>query len=58
MVAPKISGSEVWNLLHVILLTPRVLRWLLEFLEVFATLRLFQSSNEVIFRIECMTVNG
>jgi hypothetical protein len=28
-VAPNIWGSAVWNLLHVVLLTPRILRWLI-----------------------------
>jgi len=27
-VAPKIFGSSVWNLLHVKLLAPRILKWL------------------------------
>jgi hypothetical protein len=29
--APNICWSSVWNLLHVNLLTSRILRWLLEF---------------------------
>ena len=31
MVVPNICGSSVWNLLHVTLLAPRILKWLLEF---------------------------
>jgi hypothetical protein len=30
-VAPNIFGSSVWNLLHVTLPAPRILRWLLVF---------------------------
>jgi hypothetical protein len=30
-VAPKICGSSVWNLLHVTLLAPTILMWLLYF---------------------------
>ena len=30
-VAPNIFGSSVWNLLHVTILAPRILRWLLNF---------------------------
>jgi hypothetical protein len=30
-VAPNICGSSVWNFLHVTLLAPRILRWLLDF---------------------------
>jgi hypothetical protein len=31
VVAPSICGPSVWTLLHVTLLTPRILRWLLVF---------------------------
>jgi len=31
VVAPNICGSLVWNLLHVTLLEPKILRWLLDF---------------------------
>jgi hypothetical protein len=30
-VVPNICGSWVWNLIHVILMVPRVLRWFLDF---------------------------
>ena len=30
-VMPKICGSSVWNLLHVTILAPRILRWVQEF---------------------------
>ena len=30
-VAPNICGPSLWNLLHVTLLVPRILRWLLDF---------------------------
>jgi hypothetical protein len=30
-VAPNICGSSVWNLLYVTLLSPKILRWLLDF---------------------------
>jgi hypothetical protein len=30
-VAPNICGSSVWNFLHVTILVPRILRWLLNF---------------------------
>ena len=30
-VAPNIWGPSVWNLLHVTILAPRILRWLLDF---------------------------
>ena len=32
--ATNICGSSVWNLLHVILLAPRILRWRLDFWEI------------------------
>jgi hypothetical protein len=31
MVAPNICGPWVWNLLHITLLAPRILRWLIDF---------------------------
>lgn len=31
---PNICGSSVWNMLHVTLLRPRILRWLLEFWQI------------------------
>ena len=31
VVPPNICGSSVWNLLHVTLLEPRILKWLLDF---------------------------
>ena len=38
MVVPDVCGSSVWNLLHVILLAPGNLRWLLDFWKIFALL--------------------
>ena len=35
---PNIFGSRGWNLLHVILLRPRILRWLLAFRKLFESL--------------------
>jgi hypothetical protein len=35
---PGASGSLVWNLLLVILLTPRILRWLLDSWKIYAPL--------------------
>jgi hypothetical protein len=32
-VVPNIGGSSVWNLLNVIVSVPRILKWLLHFLE-------------------------
>ena len=37
-VAPVICGSSIRNLLHVTLVAPRILRWLLDFWKVFASL--------------------
>jgi hypothetical protein len=37
-VAPNICGPSVWNVLHVTLLTPRILRWLLGFWKICASL--------------------
>jgi len=34
MVIPNICGSSVWNLLHITLLVPRILRWLLHILRI------------------------
>ena len=36
MMAPNVCGSSVRNLLHVTLLTPRILRWLLDFWKICA----------------------
>ena len=37
-VVPKIFGSSVWNLLHVKLLAPRILKWLQDIWKICATL--------------------
>jgi hypothetical protein len=34
-VAPNICGPSVWNLLHVTLLAPRILKWLLHFWKIY-----------------------
>ena len=38
MVAPSICGPSVWNLLHVTLLAPIILRWVLDFWKICAPL--------------------
>jgi hypothetical protein len=38
-VTPSACGSSVWNLLHLTVLAPRILRWLLDFRKIFAPLR-------------------
>jgi len=38
-VAPNIFGSSVWDMLHVMLLAPRILRWLLDFWNIYAPLQ-------------------
>jgi len=38
MVVSNIWGSSAWNLLHITLLAPRILRWLLEFGKICAPL--------------------
>jgi len=48
LVAPDICGSSVWNLLCVALVVPRILRWLLDFWKVFATL-LYHNKRYVLF---------
>ena len=35
-VVPNICGSSVWNFLHVTILAPRILRWLLDFWKICA----------------------
>jgi hypothetical protein len=37
-VVPNIGGLSVWNLLHVTVLAPRILRWLLDFWQICAPL--------------------
>jgi hypothetical protein len=37
-VVPNTCGSSAWNLLHVTLLAPRILRWFLVFWKIFAPL--------------------
>ena len=39
--APNICGSSIWNFLYVSILTPRILRWLLDFRKICASLWLF-----------------
>jgi len=38
MVVPNICGSSEWNFLYIILLTPGILRWFLDFWKIFALL--------------------
>jgi hypothetical protein len=40
-VKPNVSVSSVWNLLHVTILAQRILRWLLGFLKIYASLKMF-----------------
>jgi hypothetical protein len=40
-VAPNICGPSAWNLIHVTLPSPRILRWLLDFCNICATLLYF-----------------
>jgi hypothetical protein len=42
-VAPNICGSSVWNLVLINFLVPKILRWLLDFLEKLCTLVVEQS---------------
>jgi hypothetical protein len=41
-----ISGSSLWNLLHIPILEPRILTWLLDFWKIFAPL------TQVVFETE------
>ena len=43
VVASSICWSSVWSLLHVMLLTPRILRWLLDFCQICAPLVMMPS---------------
>jgi len=38
MVTPNICGPSVWTLLYVTLVTPRILRWLLDVFKICASL--------------------
>jgi len=37
-VAPNMCGYSAWNMLRVTILAPRILRWLLDFLKIYAPL--------------------
>jgi hypothetical protein len=47
--APNICGSSLWNFHHVTFLVPRILKWRLEFWNIFApliiTLNLLNNNN-------------
>jgi len=38
MVAPNVDGALVWNILHVMILEPRILSWLPDFWKICAAL--------------------
>jgi len=48
-VAPNICGPSFWNMLHVTLLVPRILRWLLDFWTVCTIQALRAPSTAVVF---------
>ena len=49
-VVPNICGRLLWNLLHVILLAPRIVRWLLDFLKIWSLLT-YLRNNALVNRL-------
>lgn len=56
LVAPDICGSSVWNLLCVTLVAHRILRWLIDFWKVFASL-LYNNERYVLLEAHSKTVD-
>lgn len=56
LVAPDICGSSIWNLLCVTLVAHRILRWLIDFWKVFASL-LYNNERYVLLEAHSKTVD-
>lgn len=55
---PNICGSWVWNLIHVILMVPRVLRWFLDFWKICERDIIFPIANQKDRKVFEKTVTG